>query len=336
MNSSGQKIQVPAEAVGLRLDKWLSTLYPQIKYGEWARLFRKGHIRLDSKRVKGSERLTEKQWVRLPPAPVLKEAEASNTSPAPKKQSSPLSAQMEKNLKSWIIFEDAEIIVFNKPAGLAVQGGTRQTIHLDGLLQNLGQKTGITFKLVHRLDKDTSGIMVMAKTSKSAAILSDAFKGRKLEKIYVALTQGVPYPMEGTIKDPIQEQVEGTWEKMAIDPAGKKAITHYKVLSHAGRKAACIGLSPATGRTHQLRVHLAGKNCPILGDGQYGDASVFWDNIPNNLYLHAYKITFNHPTLKKNLTFSAPFPPHFIEALHLLGMDEKDILTALKEFQPNS
>ncbi len=333
MSSLGQKIDIPSHAIGLRLDKWLGTLYPQIKYGEWARLFRKGHIRLNGKRVKGSERLEAHQWVRLPPPAILNEAATLNPQRPRQRQTSALSSDMEKKLKSWIVFEDAHLIIFNKPAGLAVQGGTKQTLHLDGLLQAWGQKIGATFKLVHRLDKETSGLIVIAKTTPSAAALADSFKQRQLEKIYIAITQGVLHPLTGSINDPIHFQ-EGKYEKMIVDPQGKKALTFYHVLSHASKKASCIALSPATGRTHQLRVHLAHHNCPILGDGQYGDASVFWQNLPKHLYLHAYQLTFMHPVLKKKLTFSAPLPPYFREAFELLGMQEKEILGELKNFRP--
>ncbi|MEI8320891.1 MAG: RluA family pseudouridine synthase [Alphaproteobacteria bacterium] len=331
MTTTGQKLDIPQDAVGLRLDKYLMVLYPQIKYGEWARLFRKGHVRLDSKRVTGSERLQAHQSLRLPPISVLDDLIAASTV-APKAPVHNLSKKMEETVKSWILFQDEDIMVLNKPAGLAVQGGTSQATHLDGLLQSFGHPTGTVFKLVHRLDKDTSGVLVVAKTKKAAAALAAAFKYHDLFKVYVALTQRVPHPLEGIIKAPISEQTDGIKETMVVDPAGKKAVTFYRVISHAGKTAACIALSPETGRTHQLRVHLANQNCPVLGDGQYGDASVFWPNLPKNLYLHAYKISFQHPIKHTKLTFSAPLPAHFLEALDTMGMDPKDIVKGLNEF----
>lgn len=319
---------VSQEASSMRLDRWLRHLYPSLKYGEWARLFRTGQVRLNGKRVSGAERLQTGQIIRLPPVQVLSACLKKSTSVSPVKKNILLSQKREKDFRSWVLYEDKYLLVLNKPAGLAVQGGSKQNFHLDGLLQSLSEKNGETYKLVHRLDKATSGVLLVAKSVCVAASLGQDFKKHLIEKTYVALTKGVPMPLEGSINLPIGVQKNKNGETMGIDATGKRAVTSYKVLSYLGKTASCVALFPKTGRTHQLRVHLASRECPILGDGQYGNASVFWKELPKYLYLHAYVVAFQHPISQKKMTFIAPFPAHFQEAFTILGIDQKEIVVA--------
>jgi 23S rRNA pseudouridine955/2504/2580 synthase len=307
-------ISIGPENEGKRLDHWLQKLYPQVPYGYWAKACRKGQIRVDGKRVKGNERLQADQMVRLPPKNILQEA---SILPPPDQRQKDASSSDIKNLESWIIYENSDFVALNKPAGFAVQGGTKIKKHLDGILQVWGEHKGFTPHLVHRLDKDTSGIILIAKNEASARHLCDAFKQHKIYKLYLAITPKVPHPLEGKIDKPLKKEGGIGKEKMRISKEGDRAITLYKVIQQAGKIASLIALAPLTGRTHQLRVHLESLGTPILGDGKYGGKEVLWEGFPKKLHLHAYALLI--PQSKGFLFLKATISPHIKQSLDQLG-----------------
>ncbi|MFN7662240.1 MAG: RluA family pseudouridine synthase [Alphaproteobacteria bacterium] len=321
-------IYVPKNAEGLRLDKWLRTQFPQVPYTTWARLCRKGNIRLDGKRVTGSERLEPGQSIRIPPMDVLKKSMVSVET----LKVQPLSAAMQKELESWIIYENNEMLALNKPAGLAVQGGTKTIKHVDGLLARWAMDKDFTPKLIHRLDRDTSGVLLIAKTDQAARELGKLFKTHQIEKYYVAITVGVPNPLEGSIKAAISKGIKDNKERMVVTPKGLKSITHYQVLDKMGKKAAVVALSPVSGRTHQLRVHLEHIQTPILGDPKYGGADDQEDLVSSKtLHLHSCVTVVPWPG-KKPLLLEADFPLHFQSTFKDFGFTSGSILKDLKHF----
>ncbi|OFW96036.1 MAG: hypothetical protein A2977_01050, partial [Alphaproteobacteria bacterium RIFCSPLOWO2_01_FULL_45_8] len=304
-NSQENIVRVPHDAVGLRLDKWLRAKFPTVPYTAWARFCRKGNVRLDGKRVTGAERLEPGQSVRIPPPDILKKAMVTVES----LKLLPLSPQAKAQLESWIIYQDDDILCLNKPVGLSVQGGTKTVTHVDGLLSRWALEKEFTPKLVHRIDRDTSGILLVAKTDKAARDLGKSFKTHQIQKYYVAITAGVPMPWTGTIDASLEKGMKGNKEKMRVSDEGLRAITHYQVLERLSTKIAVLGLSPVSGRTHQLRVHLEHIGTPILGDPKYGgDQQDFSDY--QTLHLHSC-ITIVPRLGQKPLVLQAEFPPHF-------------------------
>ncbi len=320
-------IPVSSADEGGRLDHWLQKQYPQVPYGYWAKSCRKGQIRVDGKRVKGNERLQSGQVVRLPPESVLREA---SVLPPPAERQQDASLADLKNLESWIIHEDKDFVALNKPAGFAVQGGTSIKKHLDGILQVWGAHRGFSPHLVHRLDKDTSGIILIAKNEGSARRLCDAFKQHKIYKLYLAIATKVPHPLEGKIDKPLKKEGGMGKEKMRISKEGDRAITLYKVIQQAGKKASLMALAPLTGRTHQLRVHLESLGTPILGDGKYGGKEVLWEGFPKKLHLHAYALLI--PQAKGFLFLKAEISPHIKQSLDQLGFYHEETFREAEEF----
>ncbi len=314
-----------------RLDRWLRRTYPLIPFGAWARWMRTGQIRLNGARVKGSERVSGGEILRLPPAHVLQgfETEAALHSPAPPGR---LSAKDKEMLEGMILSREPGYIVLNKPAGLAVQGGSGTLRHLDGLLQSYGEQTQQSFKLVHRLDKDTSGILLVATSSESAAQLSRCFQAHEIYKFYLALTVGVPKPAEGAINAPLCKLAEGALarEKVRVNPEGAPAITYYQVLENAGQKVALVGLSPLTGRTHQLRAHLAHMGTPILGDGKYGGRQAHLPDFPPYLHLHSYGIVLTPHGSPR--TFAAPLSEGFKKSMEKFGFSSSLMAAHMEGF----
>ncbi len=320
-------IPIAPENEGGRLDHWLQKLYPQVPYGYWAKACRKGQIRVDGKRVKGNERLKLGQIVRLPPKSVLQEA---SVLPPPDQRQKDASSEDIKNLESWIIYEDKDFVALNKPAGFAVQGGTNIKKHLDGVLQVWGDHKGFKPHLVHRLDKDTSGIILIAKNETSAKRLCEAFKQHAIYKLYLAIATKVPHPLEGKIDKPLKKEGGIGKEKMRISKEGDRAITLYKVIQQAGKIASLIALAPLTGRTHQLRVHLESLGTPILGDGKYGGKEVLWEGFPKKLHLHAYALLIPQP--KGFLFLKADISPHIKQSLDQLGFYHEETLKEAEDF----
>ncbi|MCB1488467.1 MAG: RluA family pseudouridine synthase, partial [Bauldia sp.] len=230
-------------------------------------------------------------------------------------------------LRAMLLHEDDEVFVFNKPSGLAVQGGSGLTRHLDGMLEALRDRKGQKPRLVHRLDRDTSGVIVVARTRLAAQHLAAAFRRRSTRKIYWALVKGVPKPRQGRISTWLARGEGEEGEKMKIARHGgddaSHAVSLYSVVDNAGQKLAWLTMRPVTGRTHQLRAHAAHIGHPIIGDAKYFTAEDEWDfpgGIQNKLHLHARRLVIPHPS-GGTLDVSAPLPPHMLQSWNLLGFD---------------
>ncbi len=328
-----QHLHLPTSADGLRLDKWIMRTYPHVSFGMIAKLCRKGFLRLDGKRLKTNQPLKKGQTLRLPP-----EITSTTLLPTPPISTKPVLTISEADrqfFKNITLFEDAHILVLNKPANLAVQGGSGQTRHLDGLLTAMTKQGEERPKLVHRLDKDTSGVIVLAKHLKAAQFYAEAFKDKEIQKIYWALTVRGPLLEQGDIKQPISKMTKSGYgrEKMHIDAdAGKFAHTTYQVIDRLSKRATWLALSPITGRTHQLRIHCAAQGFPILGDGKYGAKDAFLNGIEDaphlkKLHLHARQIDLPLITGGQR-RFLAPLPSHMLKTWDLLGFDQKAARTS--------
>lgn len=321
-----------------RLDRWFRRNYPHISQGRIEKMCRKGEIRVDGSRVKGASRLEVGQQVRIPPMP---------DTAAPQPEYSRISDDDAKMMQAAVLYRDEAIIVLNKPAGLPTQGGSGQKRHIDGLAEALRFGAEEKPRLVHRLDKDTSGVLVLARNRMAAKALSDAFRHRDTRKIYWAAVAGVPAPSPGTIKFGLVKATGhgrgGEGEKMrcihprdVIDtPNAKRATTDYFVLSRLASRAAWVALVPITGRTHQLRAHMAEIGHPIIGDGKYGGSgqenlgdgwgAQMGGEISRKLHLHARQLTIEHPMTKAQMTFVAPLPDHMARSWKTFDWREEDV-----------
>lgn len=302
---------------GIRLDRWFKRNQPDTSFNIVSRWARTGQLRLDGKRVAPGERIAAGQEIRLPPI----DAEPARRGPAKPKRE-PLTAEEEEFVRSLVIYEDSDSFVFNKPPGLATQGGTKTTHHLDRLLDGLEDEKGNRPKLVHRLDKDTSGVLLVARTARAAAYFSKSFSGRTAKKIYWALVMGVPSADEGLIDAPLAKQPGTGGEKMHVDEEnGQPAKTRWRVIDRAGNRAAWVELQPLTGRTHQLRAHMAAIGHPIIGDGKYGGADAFLTGgISRKLHLHARRLRIDSPA-KGKIDVTAELPDHMAQSLETLGFE---------------
>jgi 23S rRNA pseudouridine955/2504/2580 synthase len=293
---TGVKIlSVTDDEDGIRLDRWFRRHYPEVAHGRLAKLLRTGQIRVNGGRVKGATRLEAGQDIRVPPF-----GPAPERAPNYRKDRnrSPVSEEDTALLRSLVIHRDPDVLVINKPPGLAVQGGSKVKRHLDGMLDALQFDAKERPRLVHRLDKDTSGILVLARNVYSAAALTEVFRGRDAEKLYWALVVGKPRPQTGRIDAPLAREGGPGKERIAARAdGGMYAVTDYRVLDSAGNSVSWLALEPQTGRTHQLRVHCAAIGTPILGDGKYGGSEAFIDGVPDAqmLHLHARGIKIPHP-----------------------------------------
>jgi 23S rRNA pseudouridine955/2504/2580 synthase len=306
---------VDEEDDGIRLDRWFRRNLPEASFGTVARWARTGQLRLDGRRAAPGDRIEAGQTIRVPP---LEETPAAR--PQPKRE--PLAPDEIEFVRSLVIHRDAAAIVVNKPPGLATQGGTRTKVHLDRLLDGLAEADEPRPKLVHRLDKDTSGVLLLARTARGAAFFSKAFSGRTARKVYWALVVGVPAVEDGLIDLPIAKQPGSGGEKMHVDEeGGQPARTRYRLVERAGNRAAWVELQPYTGRTHQLRVHMAAIGHPIVGDGKYAGQDAFLTgSISRKLHLHARRLRIEHPDGGR-LDVSAAPPDHFRQSLAALGFD---------------
>ena len=291
---------------GMRLNRWFLKYYPGLSLGRFNKLLRTKQIKVDGAKVEASLKLCAGQEVRVPPLEaekVMGEAKGLNEKDA-------------EFICSLVIYKDDNIIAINKPSGLAVQGGTNTKRHIDGMLDGLKFENDEAPKLVHRIDKDTSGVLVLARNRKSAEILTKAFKEKNLQKTYLALVRGAPKQLQGEIKVPLEK----CGEKVQVSDDGKKAHTTYKVLDEVGSKFALVEASPLTGRTHQIRVHMEYLGCPIVGDDKYyGRERQKFAELADKLFLHAYKIDLSG-IYNKNLVIEASLPKHFVEACDVLGL----------------
>ncbi|PXA91094.1 RNA pseudouridine synthase [Nostoc sp. 3335mG] len=303
---------------GIRLDRWFKRHLPDASFNIVSRWARTGQLRVDGSRATPGDRIAAGQVIRVPPAEPAKAAAPAR----PKKPRVQLSDEQIEFAQDMVIHKDASALVLNKPPGLATQGGTGTTEHVDGLLDALQFDLESRPKLVHRLDKDTSGALLVARTPRAAAFFSKSFSGRTAKKLYWALVVGVPRIEDGWIDLPIAKQPGTGGEKMQVDEAeGQPARTRYRVIEQAGNRAAWVELQPHTGRTHQLRVHMAAIGHPIVGDGKYGLQEAFLSGgISRKMHLHARRIRIDHPDGDK-LDVTAELPRHIAESMATLGFD---------------
>ncbi|PHQ60574.1 MAG: RNA pseudouridine synthase [Robiginitomaculum sp.] len=322
--SGVQNITVDEGDDGSRLDRWFKRKFPHIPHGRVEKYLRTGQLRVEGKRVKGKVRLEAGQNVRVPPLP----------EPGDKKPARRMSDADINFMKNMVIYEDNDLIALNKPAGLAVQGGTNTTRHIDGMLLALAYK-GTPPRLVHRLDKDTSGVLVVAKNAKSAAWLGKAFQNRSTKKIYWGITQGVPRPATGEVKGYVAkgEGFDGREVMMAVrhgTPGAKHARTLYQVASSAGNRAAWVVMQPLSGRKHQLRLHMHLLETPLAFDPKYTSDKEELGGLAPQLHLHAKSLTLPHPdghTIELHAALSA----HMQNAFDLFGFDEN---MTIEEMEP--
>ncbi|MEK0085563.1 RluA family pseudouridine synthase [Benzoatithermus flavus] len=314
-------LEVRPEEEGWRFDRWAKAHFPGLSFGQLQKLCRTGQFRLDGKRVEANARLAHGQIVRVPPLDEAAKAPAAPEKPAHR----PLRAEDAAFIRSLVMYEDERLIAFNKPAGLAVQGGSGTTRHIDGLLAAFARK-GERPRLVHRLDRDTSGLLVVARSAEAARELTFAFQQHKVRKLYWAIVLKGPERNHGLIDVPLVKAGPVGQEKMRTvvrdeedAPEARNARTRFMVLARAGKVAAWVGLMPLTGRTHQLRVHCAAIGTPILGDGKYGGKAAHPTGAPKGLMLHARELELPQPK-GRPLRLTAEPPASFREALRWLGL----------------
>jgi len=310
---------------GIRLDRWFKRHMPETSFNIVSRWARTGQIRVDGKRAAPGDRIEAGQIIRVPPPEVAAVAVASVKAPRVREARDPLSEEETDFIKSLVIHRDAQAIVINKPPGLATQGGTKTDHHVDRLLDGIQFEAEGRPKLVHRLDKDTSGVLLLARTSRAAAHFAKAFSSRTARKVYWALVAGVPSIEDGMIELPIGKQPGSGGEKMHVDEKeGSPARTRYRVIEIAGTTACWVELQPYTGRTHQLRVHMAAIGHPIIGDGKYGGYDAFLTgDISRKMHLHARRLKVDHPD-GGVIDIKAKLPQHFSDSLKVLGFDEAE------------
>jgi 23S rRNA pseudouridine955/2504/2580 synthase len=325
----------PDEA-DLRLDRWLRRLHPHLTQGRVERLCRRGEIRVDGGRAKPATRLAAGQSVRLPPI------EGADR-PPPATPVPVVSAADAAMIRDAVLYRDEHVIALNKPPGLAVQGGSGQWRHVDALAEALRFERDDKPRLVHRLDRDTSGVLLLARSARAAATLARAFQSRDAQKIYWAAVAGTPSPKAGTIRLGLVKApghgAGGEGEKMRTLPfedvaateGARRAVTDYAVIEAAGRRAAWLALSPITGRTHQLRAHMAAIGHPIVGDGKYGAGVALEGRAPDlgggvsrKLHLHARSLAIAHPATGARLHLTAPLPEHMARTWALMGWSVAD------------
>ena len=311
--SGVRHVAVADDDDGVRVDRWFKRHFPNVPYGQLAKWLRTGQVRVDGGRAKPGARLSPGQQVRVPPV--------TNVAPAAAQAgtSRPVSEADASDLRASVIYRDDHLIALNKPAGLAVQGGTGTTRHLDGMLDALRFGAEERPRLVHRLDKDTSGLLILARTRPAARALSAEFQGRTMDKIYWALVLGVPDVSAGTIDAPLAKRGPQGGERMTHDEEGQHAETDYRVLDHAARRVSWLELMPRTGRTHQLRAHCAAMGNPILGDGKYGGRDSFLPGMAKRLHLHAHALTLTHPETGARLELTAPLDGELAKSWQKVG-----------------
>ena len=309
---------VTADEAEIRLDRWFKRHFPEVTHGHLQKLLRTGQVRVDGKRADASTRLAPGQAIRVPPLTMAPGSDA----PRPKPAKPVISDKEIAALQARVLYKDDDVIAIDKPAGLAVQGGTGTSKHLDAMLDALRFGAPERPRLVHRLDKDTSGVLVLARNVFAANRLAETFRGRDARKIYWAATVGVPKPYQGKIDLALAKEGGPHGERVATDEdEGKKAVTFFSVLENAGKEAAFVALWPRTGRTHQLRVHMAAIGTPILGDGKYGGQGAFLPGaeVPKKLHLHARRLIIPHPRHGRPIDVTAPLPEHMQATWKYLG-----------------
>ncbi len=329
--SGVRHVTVGADEAEQRLDRWLKRHAPALTQGRIEKLLRRGEIRVDGGRAKAATRVAPGQVVRLPPLP---------DTPAPEPAPPAIDGDEAEAIRAAVLHRDDDMIVLNKPPGLAVQGGSGQRRHLGALLPALRFGRADDPRLVHRIDKDTSGLLVLARTGAAAVALGKLFRSRAVEKVYFALVAGRPQPPAGTIRyGLVKAGRAGEGEKMRLlhpdevsgTEGARHATTDYRVIEQVGNRCAWVALRPVTGRTHQLRAHMAALGTPIAGDGKYGgrgqeNPGTGWGAglggaVSRKLHLHAARLAFPHPATGRPMRLAAPLPEHMARSWALLGLD---------------
>jgi 23S rRNA pseudouridine955/2504/2580 synthase len=319
---SGDSAIVAEEDGGIRLDRWFKRHRPGTPHALIARWARSGELTIDGRKADVSDRIEAGQTIAMPVPP------AAPSGPRPRKEKA-LSPADIALAEAMVIHRDKSALVLDKPPGLATQGGTKTDSHVDGLLGALQGDAAVRPKLVHRLDKDTSGALLVARTPRAAAWFAKALSNRSARKTYWAIVVGVPDIAQGEIDLPLAKQPGSGGEKMHVDEKGLPSKSRYRIIERAGNSAAWVELQPLTGRTHQLRVHMAAIGHPIVGDGKYGGKGAFLTGtISRKLHLHSRRLRIDHPD-GGAIDISAPVPPHFADSLEALGFDPLlgDVLT---------
>lgn len=319
--SGVQQMTVEETDAGSRLDRWFKRQFPHIPHGKVEKLLRTGQLRVDGKRAKGNARIEGGQIIRIPPLP----------EPSEIKKDAPVNPDDVEFMRKLVIYEDNDLIGLNKPFGIAVQGGTKTTRHIDGLLPALGQGC----RLVHRLDRDTSGVLLIAKNAKAAKVAGQAFQSRRAQKIYWGITNGAPKPSGGEIKGYMAKgrldnrfgNIHEGKEVMEAVRHGadgaKHAKTLYATVAKAGQRASWITMQPLTGRTHQLRLHMQLLGAPIAGDPKYMTDRPLPGGLENKLHLHARRLTLPRDGMP-DLVIEARLPGHMERAFETLGFEGKN------------
>jgi len=323
MSAPVETIEVQPDEAGIRLDRWFKIHFPYITYGYLQKLLRSGQVRVDSKRVTANARLDPGSQIRVPKVVRDPPPAAPSLKPPPG-----LSKADRSLIEGMILFEDDHLFVLNKPFGLAVQGGSKTKRHIDGILEGMADRFGDRPRLVHRLDKDTTGVLLVAKHRDAAARLGKIFRTRSAAKTYWALVQGIPKPPQGKIEAALVKAAGPDGDRVRKSLPGEQkeamhATTHYSVIDRVGQKAAWVSLKPVTGRQHQLRAHMSIIGHPIVGDDKYeGHINLPAENMVNKLHLHSRRLMLPHPFVPgEKLDVSAPVPPHMLETWELLGLD---------------
>lgn len=315
-----QTVTVTADENAMRIDRFLEARFPGLSFSHIQRIIRKGQLRVNGKRVEPKDRLEAGQSVRIPPLRLDPEKPRGDGEGGGK------NADTRAFLESITLYEDDDVMVLNKPMGLAVQGGSGTVRHIDGMLGAIATKDGQRPRLVHRLDKDTAGCLLVAKSRFAAAALAKTFRSRSARKIYWALVPGVPKPKQGRISTYLAKEERQDDSVMRVARHGEEgashAVTYYAVVETAAQRLAWLSLKPVTGRTHQLRVQLAHIGHPIVGDPKYFDIEN-WQlpgGMQNRLHLLARRIAVPHPR-GGVIDVTAPLPPHMQQSFNLLGLD---------------
>ncbi len=322
---SGSKVETIAvrrDEDGLRLDRWFRVHFPEVGQGYLQKLLRSGQVRVDSKRAQANDRLKSGAQIRVPA--IVRSPKKT----VPSLRAPPGVSKGDRDfIEGMILYEDDHVLVLNKPFGIAVQGGTGTKRHLDGILAGMADRFGDRPRLVHRLDRDTTGVLLVAKTRDAAAKLGRTFQTRSAAKTYWALVKGTPHPTQGRIEAALVKAAGPDGDRVRKSLPGEQdiamhATTHYSVIDRVGHRAAWVSLKPVTGRQHQLRAHMALIGHPIVGDNKYeGDKNMPAENIEVALHLHARRLIIPHPSTKEKIDVTAPLPEHMLRTWETLGLD---------------